>query len=275
MKRLLIVMIVFVFFAVFGLVQNHAFASADDVSIKLAQQNTDADAAAEAEDDDDDDDFDDDDDDWDDDDEEADIQLVPDPLYQMNYDFYVLNNGLYYVFLKPVSRAWGFVIPEEIRTCAKNFMYNLRFPVRFINCLLQGKGKKATYEFCQFFVNSTVGLFGLADIAANYPSLNVSPEDMGQTFAVWGFDNGFYLTLPFFGPSSGRDALGKVGDLFLDPVWWLIDDIAVSIAIRVGETVNETSFRIGEYEALQEMALDPYVALRNAYIQNRNKLIAE
>ncbi|MGD8762910.1 MAG: MlaA family lipoprotein, partial [Desulfobacteraceae bacterium] len=84
-----------------------------------------------------------------------------------------------------------------------------------------------------------------------------------------------FLTLPFFGPSSVRDGMGKLGDTFLDPIWWAFDDIWVSLAIRTGETVNATSLRIGDYEALKEAALDPYVAIRNAYVQNRNKLIAE
>ena len=66
-----------------------------------------------------------------------------------------------------------------------------------------------------------------------------------------------------------------MGDTFLDPIWWLFDDIWVSLAIRAGETVNDVSMRIGEYEALKEAAIDPYVMLRNAFVQNRNKVIAE
>jgi len=112
-------------------------------------------------------------------------------------------------------------------------------------------------------------------VAANYPELQPSPEDLGQTFAVWGFDNGAYLMLPFLGPSSMRDTLGKAGDLVLDPLWWLPVDFWVSMGIRAGETVNDTSLRIGDYEALKEAALDPYIMIRNAYVQNRNKLIAE
>ena len=90
-----------------------------------------------------------------------------------------------------------------------------------------------------------------------------------------GFDNGAYLTLPFLGPSSLRDGLGRLGDTFLDPIWWLVEDFWVSVAIRAGEAVNDVSLRIGEYEALKEAAIDPYVMLRNAYVQNRIKLIAE
>jgi len=98
---------------------------------------------------------------------------------------------------------------------------------------------------------------------------------MGQTFAVWGWEESSYLTLPFFGPSTVRDALGKLPDAVMDPLFWLIPGIPESIAERGGEAVNDTSFRIGDYEAIKKAALDPYVAIRNGYIQNRQKLIGE
>jgi phospholipid-binding lipoprotein MlaA len=217
-------------------------------------------------------------DEYDDDDEYADtedVELIPDPFIEMNTGFYHFNDKMYFWVLKPVSRGYGCIIPEELRVAIRNVFYNVRFPVRFINCLLQGKVRKSGAEFGQFFINTTVGFAGLANVAVNYPELQPSKEDLGQTFAVWGFDNGAYLTLPFFGPSSLRDGLGRLGDTFLDPIWWLFDDIWVSLAIRAGETVNDVSMRIGEYEALKEAAIDPYVMLRNAYVQNRNKLIAE
>ena len=214
--------------------------------------------------------------DEDEDDEYADddVELISDPLIQGNTDFYNLNDTLYFWVLKPVARVWG-VVPEELRVSVRNVFYNIRFPVRFINCLLQGKGRKASYEFGQFFINTTVGFLGIANVAANYPHLQPSREDLGQTFAVWGIGNGAYLMLPFLGPSSVRDGLGRLGDIFIDPIWWVPIELWVSVAIRAGEAVNDTSLRIGEYEALKEAALDPYVMIRNAYVQNRNKLIAE
>jgi phospholipid-binding lipoprotein MlaA len=219
-----------------------------------------------------------DDDEYDDDDEyaeEEDVALIPDPFIEMNTGLYHFNDKMYFWVLKPVARGYGYIIPEELRQAIVNVFYNIRFPVRFINCLLQGKVRKSGAEFGQFFINTTAGFLGLANVAANYPELQPAKEDMGQTFAVWGFDNGAYLTLPFLGPSSLRDGLGRLGDTFLDPIWWLFDDIWQSLAIRAGEAVNETSLRIGEYEALKEAAIDPYVMLRNAYVQNRIKLIAE
>jgi phospholipid-binding lipoprotein MlaA len=219
-----------------------------------------------------------DDDEYDDDDEyadEEDVELIPDPFIEMNTGLYHFNDKMYFWVLKPVSRGYGFIIPQELRVAVRNVFYNIRFPVRFINCLLQGKGRKSGAEFGQFFINSTAGFLGLANVAANYPELQPSKEDLGQTFAVWGFDNGAYLTLPFLGPSSLRDGLGRLGDTFLDPIWWLFEDFWVSVAIRAGEAVNDVSLRIGEYEALKDAAIDPYVMLRNAYVQNRIKLIAE
>jgi len=217
------------------------------------------------------------DEDADDDDEYADddVKLISDPLIKVNNDFYILNDRLYFWVLKPVARGYGFIIPQELRAAVRNVFYNIRFPVRFINCLLQGKGQKASYEFGRFFINTTAGFLGIANVAAKYPHLQPSKEDLGQTFAVWGIGYGPYLMLPFFGPSSVRDGLGLVGDTFLDPLFWLSPDTRTSIEIRAGETVNDTSLRIGEYEALKAAALDPYVMIRNAWVQNRNKLIAE
>jgi len=216
-------------------------------------------------------------DDYEDEDEETEeVELIPDPLYEFNYGMWVFNDKMYFWVLKPVATVYK-VVPEEIRMSIKNMFYNIRFPVRFVGCLLQGKGEKAKYEFGSFFLNTTVGFLGMANVASHYPFLDPSPEDMGQTFAVWGFDNGAYIMVPFFGPYSFRDGFGKLIDTFLDPIWWIgrNQDIWVTLAIRAYEAVNDTSLRIGDYEALKEAALDPYVAIRNAYVQNRNKLIAE
>ncbi len=209
--------------------------------------------------------------------EDEEVQLISDPLRGLNYGFYVFNDSLYFWLLKPAARVYGFVIPEEFRSLIKNMFYNIRFPVRFINCLLQGKGRKAGAELGSFFLNTTVGILGMANVAAGIPNLDPSPEDFGQTFAVWGFGNGAYLMLPFFGPSSIRDGLGLIGNTLADPIFWATynEEFWVPIAIRAGETVNATSLQIGDYEALKEAAIDPYVMIRNAYAQNRNKLIAE
>jgi len=200
---------------------------------------------------------------------------VADPLRPFNQDMFVLNDFLMLYVLEPAAKAEKAIIPWEFRTIFKNMLQNIRFPVRFVNSLLQAKWEKAGDEFASFFLNTTAGFLGMADVAASQPGLKTSPEDMGQTFAVWGWEDSSFLTLPFFGPSTIRDALGKLPDLVLDPLFWLIPGIPESIAMRGGEAVNDTSFRIGDYAAIKKASLDPYVAIRNGFIQNRQKLIGE
>jgi phospholipid-binding lipoprotein MlaA len=199
---------------------------------------------------------------------------VADPLEPFNQDMYVLNDFLILYLLEPVAKVEKKIVPWEFRTIFRNMLHNIRFPVRFVNSLLQAKWEKAGDEFASFFLNTTVGFLGMADVSAAYPGLKKSAEDMGQTLAVWGWEESSYLTLPFFGPSTVRDALGKVPDAVLDPLFWY-SNTTLSIATKGGEAVNDTSFRIGDYEAVKKAAIDPYVAIRNGYIQNRQKLIGE
>jgi phospholipid-binding lipoprotein MlaA len=199
---------------------------------------------------------------------------VADPVEPFNRDMYHLNDFLMLYVLEPAAKVEKAVVPWEFRTIFRNVLRNIRFPVRFVNCLLQGKWEKGGDEFAAFFLNTTVGFLGMADVAASYPGLIQSPEDMGQTFAAWGWEESAFLTLPFFGPSTFRDALGKLPDIVVDPIFWY-SSLTFSISLRGGEAVNDTSFRIGDYEALKKASLDPYIAIRNGYIQNRNKSISE
>ncbi len=201
---------------------------------------------------------------------------VSDPLeYPFNRDMYVLNDFLVLYVLEPAARLEKALIPSELRTSFRHVLRNFRFPVRFVNSLLQAKWDKAGDEFAAFFLNTTVGFLGMADVAsAAFPGLRRSPEDMGQTFAAWGWEESAYLTLPFFGPSTLRDTLGKIPDALLDPLFF-VRNLSFSFGLRAAEAVNDTSFRIGDYAAIQRAALDPYIAIRNGYIQNRKKLISE
>jgi len=104
--------------------------------------------------------------------------------------------------------------------------------------------------------------------------LNPGEEDLGQTLGSYGIGNGFYIVWPILGPSTLRDSMGMVGDWFLNPVSY-VEPTETYLEIRAVETVNETSFKIGDYESLKEAAIDPYVALRNAYIQHRKKKVEE
>lgn len=202
-------------------------------------------------------------------------QLIADPLRGYNMMMHDFNRGLYYIILKPSADAYRFVVPEEIRVCTTNFFRNLSFPVRFINCLLQGKVSRAVDEFHAFFLNTTVGVLGLGNPAPYIMGREIPKEDFGQTLAVWGVGNGFYIVLPILGPSTARNTLGLVGDLLMDPVTYIGLDWEFKAVARVTETVNYFSFQKDVYKQLEQVSLDPYVALRNGYVQNNNKNIAE
>ena len=121
---------------------------------------------------------------------------VRDPLETFNRDMFILNDFLILYLLEPAAKGVKAAVPWEFRTIFRNVLRNIRFPVRFVNCLLQGQWEKGGDEFAAFFINTTAGCLGMADVAATYPGRNPSPEDMGQTFAVWGWDDSAFLTLP-------------------------------------------------------------------------------
>lgn len=204
-----------------------------------------------------------------------DEEIIADPLQGFNMMMYDFNRGVYYIAVKPASDVYRFVIPEDIRICAGNFFRNLGAPVRFFNCLLQGNVDRAVDEFEAFFLNTTVGVLGLGDPAPYVMGREVPAEDFGQTLAVWGVGNGFYIVLPFLGPTTARNAVGSLGDMVLDPMTYMGLPWEVSAIAHATETINYFSFQKDLYKQLESVSLDPYVSLRNGYIQNNNKKIAE
>jgi phospholipid-binding lipoprotein MlaA len=199
---------------------------------------------------------------------------IADPLEPFNRTMYGLNDILYFWVVKPCAMTCEQVVPEPARIGISNFFQNLTTPVRFVNCLLQGKGDDAGIEFNRFVINTTAGILGFGDPARDQHGLELVDEDLGQTLAVAGFENGFYIVWPLLGPSTARDSVGMVGDMFLNPVFY-VEHTETAIGISAVKFTNESSFHIGEYEAFKSAALDPYVAMRDMYIQYRNKKIQQ
>ena len=199
---------------------------------------------------------------------------VSDPIEGLNRVVFTFNDYLYLYGLKPFSKVYVKVVPTIARRSVKNFFTNLAFPIRFVNDLLQGKGEDAAMEFASFFINSTLGFGGLNDFAQKYVGIRLQDEDFGQTLGAYGIGNGFYLVLPVLGPSSLRDTVGRAGDWFINPINY-IEPWELSWAVSGYEKVNWTSFHMEDYKAFKKMSLDPYTAMRNFYIQNRNALIKD
>jgi len=206
--------------------------------------------------------------------DEENIESVADPIILWNTVWYHFNDKFYFWLLKPVAKGYRDVVAVELRIVVSNFFKNLTTPIRFLNCVLQGRLDGAGHELGRFVINTTLGVFGMGDVASEITDLKPQDEDFGQTLGTYGIGNGFYIVWPFIGPSSARDTLGLVGDYFLNPTSYL-EDYGTWLAVKSTEVVNETSFSIGDYETLKEAAFDPYVSIRDAYIQHRNKKVKE
>lgn len=199
---------------------------------------------------------------------------VHDPLEPFNKAMYHFNDKFYFWLLKPSARGYRAVLPEPARIGISNVFSNLGFPLRFINCLFQANLKGAGIEISRFSINTTVGIGGLFDPAKSFYKLPEKDEDFGQTFGVYGIKEGFYIVWPILGPSTLRDSVGMVGDYFSDPVSY-VKPFEASLGIKAFKNTNDTSLKIGDYEALKKAAIDPYVAIRDAYIQNREMKVRQ
>ena len=159
---------------------------------------------------------------------------VADPLEPWNRAMFVFNDKCYFWLLKPIAQGYNFVMPKFFRECIRNFFDNLEMPVRFVNCLLQAKGKAAAGELGRFLCNTTIGVLGFGNPAQKYPALSPDEEDFGQTLGRYGIGHGIYLVWPFMGPSSIRDTIGFGGDYFLKPTNY-IEPWEASAAVNGGD----------------------------------------
>ena len=216
-----------------------------------------------------------------------------DPWEPMNTSIFEFNRQVDRFVLKPVAKGYDFVMPDLVQVGISNIFSNLRFAPRFLNNVFQGKVKGAGIEVGRFLINSTVGLGGFFDLA-KHVDLVTPDEDMGQTLGFYGVKPGPYLVLPLLPPFTVRDFFGYVGDVFLNPINWLVVPIIeinnvpsvishpnrmtsslIQTGSRVGEIVNERSRNLQKYQGVEEATLDLYTAVRNAYLQTRAKAIRE
>ena len=199
---------------------------------------------------------------------------IYDPLEGINRAVFGFNNVADRIILEPVAKGYK-KLPTPIQSGLGNFIKNLKLPLVAVNQLLQGQGKNAVESTGRFFVNSTIGIFGLIDVADNI-GLEQKEEDFGQTLATWGVGDGFYVVLPLFGPSNLRDTAGMVMTMMTDPVNAYATSQGEAWAIPVRTAVNAVDQRskiIDEVNALRDNSVDYYAAVRSSYYQNRKAAI--
>jgi phospholipid-binding lipoprotein MlaA len=209
---------------------------------------------------------------------EEEIPLIADPLAPINKAMYHVNDKLYFWLLKPVTQVYSHTVPEPFRVVLSNAFDNLMSPGRVVNNLLQLRFKAAGNEFIRFIFNSVAGIGGLGEVAEPALGIKKQEADFGQTLGHYGIGHGCYLVLPLFGPSSLRDGVGIAADRFMYPLSYISMNeltFAESAGIFAGEKVNDTSFHIGEYESFKDAAIDPYIAMRDAFVQYRQKKVED
>jgi phospholipid-binding lipoprotein MlaA len=194
------------------------------------------------------------------------VAQTQDPWEGFNRKIYAFNDALDKHVARPVAKTYVRAMPGPARDGIHNVITNLDEPVTVVNDALQGKFKQTLQDLGRFLVNSTVGILGWFDVAGHV-GLPHHVEDLGQTLAVWGVPSGPYLVIPVIGPSSVRDASGRVGDLYTNP-----PRDAIPPRWRNGELVMDgLDTRVGLLQADDTIdnAYDPYTFMRDAYIQNR------
>jgi phospholipid-binding lipoprotein MlaA len=206
--------------------------------------------------------------------EEQQTNLIADPIEPFNRVMFKFNEKLYDWLLRPVALGYRNITPQEFRVGLNNFFNNLTTPIRFTNCLLQGKGQAAAAELSKFIFNSTFGVLGFGDLFQDYPEMYPDSEDLGQTFGSYGAGEGFYLVWPILGPSTLRDTIGFTGDVFLNPLTY-VDSSGARLTAQGADRINKISFRIEDIDAARQVAFDPYEAARNFTIQTRRSKVSK
>ena len=195
---------------------------------------------------------------------------IYDPFESTNRAVHEFNIALDQLVVGPVASVYGSVVPEEIRTVVENAARNLGEPNAFVNHVLQGNGDAAGNTLLRFVLNSTVGIAGLADPAADM-GIFESPTDFGETLAAWGAPEGAYIELPILGPSSVRDTIGVVVDFTIDPLNYVVtqEQAYYMLALKGVNLIGKRNTYDDLITLLLYESADSYAAQRLSYLQNK------
>ena len=198
---------------------------------------------------------------------EAEEEYDGDPFEPVNRFFFAINETVETFVLRPVAVTYNFWVPQGVRNTVRNFLRNLRTPIVLANDIFQGNLDRAETTAARFFLNTTVGVGGLFDVATD-EGWDYHNEDFGQTLGVHGFGEGAYLVLPVFGPSSARDGIGMIVDYFLDPLTYLTP-WETRAGLATTRAVDSYSRRYELLDDLKRDSIDYYSRIRSLYRQTR------
>lgn len=195
----------------------------------------------------------------------------PDPLEPVNRKVFAFNDAVDRAVLKPVATAYQDNIPQPVRTGVTNFFGNVKDVWSAVNLFLQGRVGDGFSDLARFGTNTVFGILGIFDVATDL-GMPKHGEDLGQTLGKWGLGPGAYLVLPFFGPSSVRDVTDLPFDLSASPSGF-VEQIPWRNTMTATGIVNTRANLLSASALMDDIALDKYVFLRDAYLQRRLSLV--
>ena len=207
---------------------------------------------------------------------------IPDCNEDINRAVFSFNMTVDKYFFKPIAEVYN-VLPVEIRSGINNALLNIDSTITVPNQILQGNFGEAFISLSRFAINSTVGILGLFDPATALGIEKTNREDFGQTLAVWGVGHGCYVVVPFLGPSSPRDTIGRILGVYGDYFYMVSAGNRTAFGENLGDTVywstkgteiiNFRSQNIKSSDNLEKNSLDLYSAYKSLYLQRRENLV--
>ncbi len=203
---------------------------------------------------------------------DAGLPQSSDPWKSFNSQMHAFNYDYFDRYLmKPVAGGYSEVVGEGERRLIRNVLDNITTPKRFLNSLLQGKFGGAGRELSRFVINSTLGGFGMTDVAKYQFGIEKSDVDFGQTLEVWGWTESRYMLVPFLPPMTLRDGVGFVVDQITSPITYIFPIPFIGALAR--DTVAYINNRGLRLETDKNLAEPLYGDLQNAYFIQRAELI--
>ncbi len=199
------------------------------------------------------------------------LSVRSDPWEAWNRKVFAFNEGLDEHFLHPAATGYVNVVPKMVRGGVDNFFNNFADLWSMVNNVLQGKGQDAFQDFWRVGIDTTIGFFGLIDWASEF-GLDHHYADFGQTLGRWGLSSGPYVVWPLFGSSTVRDSVQIPLDIYISPAL-LVHNSAGKWGLDVLHVVNTRADLLGATDLLDQIALDKYQFVRDAYLQRRRSKI--
>jgi phospholipid-binding lipoprotein MlaA len=198
-----------------------------------------------------------------------------DPYENVNRKFYIFTDVVDRKIMEPIADFYIDYVPQRMQRSIGHFYDNLLYPNVILNDFLQGKVRQGFQDTLRFVVNSTIGAAGLFDMALPM-GLPQHDEDFGQTLGVWGMDANTYIFIPLLGPSSDRDVSGIPVSVFTNPLFYIgiyVIGSPVTVPLSVLGVIDKRARLSGPMKIRDEAALEPYLFVRDAYLQQRKHLI--